>query len=428
MSQLLFLKITKMLKPSIGLPLGLLLVTGIFVAIPLSATSQTGKQIYVDAAKGNNANSGSQQSPLKTIGAATGKLSPGTTVYVNNGTYNESIGIGASGNSAAWITFQAAPGQKPVINAKGSGFRITGNYIKINGFDISASENGIEANNSHHLQITNNVVHDSGCSGIGGVRTDYLLIENNVTYRNSFTSPWQCSGIGIYQAVDFDNNGGFHNIIRGNISYANENKVKPRGGGPITDGNGIILDDFRNTQKIVPGGKVPYRASTLVENNIVFGNGGRGIHIFESDNITVRNNTSYKNLRTPGMGRGNAEINAARSKNSFISNNIAYAADPSFLAFNDVYTSGDRWENNLAFGGTVSVGKNNSNAVFSSTNIVGKDPRLTAPNNGPNAANFTLLNGSPAIDTGSTQNGSPTDISGKKRPLGARSDMGAHER
>jgi parallel beta-helix repeat protein len=417
-----------MLKSSIGLSIGLLLTTSILIIVPLPASSQSGKQIYVDAAKGNNANSGSQQSPLKTIGAATGRLSPGTTVYVNGGTYNESVGIGASGNASAWITFQATPGQNPVINAKGSGFRITGNYIKIIGFNITATENGVEGNNSHHLQIMNNVVHDCGCTGIGGVRTDYMNIENNITYRNSFTSPWQCSGISIYQAVDSDNNSGFHNTLRGNISYANENKVKPNGGGDITDGNGIILDDFRNTQKIISGSKVPYRAATLVENNIVFGNGGRGVHVFESDNITVRNNTSYKNLKTPGLGRGNGEINVARSKNSFIYNNIAYAADPSFIAFNDVYTSGDRWDHNLAFGGIVSVGKNNSNAVFGTSNIVGKDPRFTSPDSGANASNFTLANGSPAIDAGSTPQGAPTDISNKKRPLGAQSDIGAHER
>lgn len=424
MFQLLFFTMIKMLKSSISLPIGLLLTTIILAIVPLSVSSQTGQQIYVDATRGNNANTGSQQSPLKTIGAATGKVDPGTTVYVNNGTYNESIGIGRSGNPSAWITFQAAPGQKPVIKAQGSGFRVTGNYVRIIGFDITATENGIEGNNSHHLQATNNVVHDCGCTGIGGVRTDYIYIENNIIYRNSFTSPYQCSGIGIYQAVDSDNNSGFHNIIRGNISYANENKVRPSGGGNITDGNGIIIDDFRNTQRIIPGSKVPYRASTLVENNIVFGNGGRGIHVFESDNTTVRNNTSYKNLKTPGLGRGNGEINAARSKNSFFYNNIAYAADPSFIAFNDVFTSGDQWENNLAFGGVVSVGKNNSNAVFAANNIVGKDPRLTSPNSG----NFTLANGSPAIDSGSTPKGAPTDIANKKRPLGAQSDIGAYER
>lgn len=417
-----------MLKFSIILPIGLLFTTSIFVVIPLSASSQASKQIYVDAVKGNNANSGSQQSPLKTIGAATGKLSPGTTVYVNNGTYNESVGINTSGNASTWITFQATPGQKPVINAKGSGFRVTGNYIKITGFNITATENGIEGNNNHHMQIMNNIVHDCGCTGIGGVRTDYMYIENNVTYRNSFTSPYQCSGISIYQAVDSDNNSDFHNIIRGNISYANENKVKPSGGGNITDGNGIIIDDFRNTQKIVPGSKVPYRASTLVENNIVFGNGGRGIHVFESDNTTVRNNTSYKNLKTPGLGRGNGEINVARSKNSFFYNNIAYASDPSFIAFNDVYTSGNRWDNNLAFGGLVSVGKNNSNAVFSTTNIVGKDPQFTSPDNGANASNFTVATRSPAIDSGSTAKGALTDIVNKKRPIGTQSDIGVHER
>ena len=46
------------------------------------------------------------------------------------------------------------------------------------------------------------------------------------------------------------------------------------------------------------GGRGPvsnYTFPTLVENNLVYSNGGKGIQIQLSDNVTIRNNTAYHN-------------------------------------------------------------------------------------------------------------------------------------
>src|SRR5262249_59863401 len=83
---------------------------------------------------------------------------------------------------------------------------------------------------------------------------------------------------------------GFHNVIAQNIAHDNSN---PPGG---TDGNGIIFDDGRHTQS----DKLPYTPATLIENNLVYFNGGGGIHVFRSTNVTVRNNTAYWNRQLPG--------------------------------------------------------------------------------------------------------------------------------
>jgi parallel beta-helix repeat protein len=40
-----------------------------------------------------------------------------------------------------------------------------------------------------------------------------------------------------------------------------------------------------------------YPHATLVEGNLVFNNGGRGIHVLKSDNVTVRYNTCWHNNR-----------------------------------------------------------------------------------------------------------------------------------
>ena len=55
------------------------------------------------------------------------------------------------------------------------------------------------------------------------------------------------------------------------------------------------MDDFHNSQNGSAAGNYPF--TTLVENNLVYGNGGKGIQVFLSDNVTIRNNTAYFNNR-----------------------------------------------------------------------------------------------------------------------------------
>ena len=44
----------------------------------------------------------------------------------------------------------------------------------------------------------------------------------------------------------------------------------------VTDGNGIIIDDGRNSQAFVGTPGVSYKGATLVSNNLAFNNGGAG--------------------------------------------------------------------------------------------------------------------------------------------------------
>jgi hypothetical protein len=82
-----------------------------------------GKKYWVDGnnPKANDGNTGTKESPWKTIGRAVdhpGGLLPGDTVTVNGGVYRESLFIKANGEPDAPITFQAAIGEEVVI--KGS--------------------------------------------------------------------------------------------------------------------------------------------------------------------------------------------------------------------------------------------------------------------------------------------------------------------
>ncbi|MDF5721868.1 MAG: right-handed parallel beta-helix repeat-containing protein [Rhizonema sp. PD37] len=339
-----------------------------------AATKSSGTSYYVDSSKGNDSNPGTTQTlAFKTIQEANQKVTAGDIVYVKNGTYDENITIIESGNSQNWIVFQAFPGDKPFVRGTQDGtFKIEGNYIKIIGFRITSTQTGSGIHvgkGNHHTQVLNNEIYDSGCGGISGQETDYLYIEGNVSYRNAFRSPYQCSGISIYQAKAYDNKFGFHNIIRGNISYSNENQV-PREDGKFTDGNGIIIDDFRHTQ----GDKrsLKYTNWTLVENNFVFDNGGRGIEVYQSDNVIVRNNTAFKNLKSRNLeGTLNGEFTTFFSSNIQFYKNIAYASEEDRKTFVDDYSNNNKWEDNISNNGSGFVKGEHSNAIFSSYKSMG---------------------------------------------------------
>ena len=187
------------------------------------------KTYYVDASIGNDTNLGTSEAlALKTIQSASQRAVAGDVVYVKSGIYKEDVKITASGDPNNWIVFQAYPGDKPVVEGEFQGIHITGNYVKVIGFDVTAKlYDGIfidgKVDGNHHVQILNNTVHDAGGNGIGAVKTDYLTIENNTVYRNAFTSSYQSSGISIYEAKASDNLSGFHNIIRGNVFITNAN-------------------------------------------------------------------------------------------------------------------------------------------------------------------------------------------------------------
>ena len=80
---------------------------------------------YVSSEIGSNNNAGtSQNAPLASLQAAANLVKAGDTVQVMNGTYTapfyaDALDITTSGTANAPITFEAAPGQTPVIDSSG---------------------------------------------------------------------------------------------------------------------------------------------------------------------------------------------------------------------------------------------------------------------------------------------------------------------
>jgi parallel beta-helix repeat protein len=409
---------------------------------------------FVDGASGSDNNEGSEARPWKTIQHANDKLQPGQTVLVRAGEYRRTdysviAEITKSGRPGAYITYKAYPGERAklrsTVGVNYNGFEVLANYIIIDGFEIEghnkeltlarakaeqvAKQNGgpitpvtvssgITFGNleegrqvtAHHGIARNNLVYDHPQAGINALGADYIIFENNRVQNNSRFSYFGGSGINFFQLRNLDNEANeYRNIIRNNISTGNSNEIpclcfnfqQP------TDGNGIIVDDFTATG---------YNGKTLIANNIVHNNGGRGIHVFQSGNVDIFNNTAYRNSTIELTGQG--EITAQDASNVQVLNNIMFASDGRPANRAEQVTN-VIFDYNIVFGGT------SFNPSGGSRNITGTDP-LFAAISGPNA--FALLRGSPAVDAAIGGMAAQLfDVYFAQRPRGPRADIGAVE-
>jgi parallel beta-helix repeat protein len=313
-----------------------------------------GGRTYYVSGEGNDSNNGlSKTTAFRTLQKAADLTQPGDTVLVMNGTYtktledkqsedNSVLRITRSGTDKRYITYKAMSGHTPKIfvDFNYAGIRINASYIVIDGFTVEGNlpnlsfeeanaaargtdeaaalqnykfnSNGIgsfpDAENPatvHHLIIRNNTVFNHPAGGIFSNSSDYVRIENNTVYNNAYYSAYANSGISFYKSKAVDSRRDIKMFIRNNTIFKNENKVPfwfSNAANPaqrvITDGNGIIIDDSRNTQGT---DNVVYTGKFLVANNVVFDNGGRGINVFSSNGVVARNNTTFQNGRTPGF-------------------------------------------------------------------------------------------------------------------------------
>ncbi len=336
------------------------------------------KTYYVSSIIGNDENNGgSKKSPFATLQKAADVAGAGDTILVMPGAYSNAdpnqnvLTISKSGRAGAPITFKAFDARnKPIINVRNyQGIQVLGSYVNIDGFVVAGnrkefenltveqvdaiqkadgrysspttSGNGIAIGNFYnniypdHVKISNSIIRDNTGGGIAVIRSDYVTIENNQVYNNSYYSPYATSGISFYQSRNSDSNTGVKMIVRGNTVYGNKNLIKnfnnfseddlnhpdPSKRPQITDGNGIIIDDNARTQVVqsVDGDRQPqelptYQGKTLIENNRVFENGGQGILAFNSDNVIVQKNTVFNNHLSPEVAGG--EITATITGNA----------------------------------------------------------------------------------------------------------------
>lgn len=407
-------------------------------------------EYYVDPSGNNEENDGlSPGSPFLTIQWAADISQAGDTVWVADGSYNEEVVIENSGNSNSWISFRSVDryGAK-ISNNWYNGFTVNASYIMIDGFDLSTPAvygSGVGTGQGyHHIKVTNCYAHDCGQSGIAAWDNDYITIENNICTRNAWLMPWAGSGISVYGAYKFDEESGPHIIVRNNISFNNDNGPETT----MTDGNGIIIDDLFCTQDghdFSVCVRNAYNAETLVEGNLCFDNGGKGIQVYLAENITVRNNTCYLNTKRDDEGTWRGEISFSQVQDVRVINNIAVCNtnmgfdistynNGLFIAqYGDHNTKDIIWKNNLTY--DIADPDNDAydiqvslSEVERSDNLFGVNPKLIHDTIDSLSADFRLAEGSPAIDAGTLEYGySEKDLDGNPRLMRNGIDIGCYE-
>lgn len=422
-----------------------LVVFAILSIVKVNATNY-----YVSANIGSNSYAGTLGNPFATLQYASSKTNAGDTVFVMNGTYNSNNGpvlnISRSGNSSQYITYKAYTGHFPKITATGNVWNlieINANYIVFEGIEMQGNNANItytnakkayddyikpigdptrvspqsfyntncltiaNSGNFHHVIVRNCKVHDFSAGGIGVSSADYITIENNIVYNNSWYTMYATSGISVLTPNSYDTFTGYKIFIRNNICYNNKTLVPWEQIRALSDGNGIIID-----VNIPTSTYAGYNGKTWVENNVCYNNGGGGVHAFKASNVNIINNTAYNN----GTEVGYPEIDGQQGSNVSITNNIMYARTGGNCNSNDNTAT---YNYNLYYNGP---------AFLQGANDIVANPKfVNLALDG--TANFNLTNVSPAINTGSniTDQFSTTDILGASRPIGAKPDRGAYE-
>jgi len=415
--------------------------------LPEMLPSVEGKVFYVDDAKGHDGNAGTINKPWKTLQHAADILEPGQTVEVREGIYTSSnytvLAITRSGDAAHWIKFKAYPGERPKIvvgMSNWQGIEVkSASYIVLDGFEVIghqdsvtldkalaemrhptpyASSSGIAIESrdlsapvATHIIIRNMLVHDHPLGGISVMGADYVTVEDNKVYHNGLYSSYGGSGISLFVPRNSDQNTrDYKLIVQRNVVWGNANLV-PCGCWDYkapTDGNGIILDTFDQNH---------YNGRSLVINNVVYGNGGRGIHALHANDVDIAFNTTVGNSLIAGTGEG--EITVISSDLVNVWNNIMVARTDRPL---NTTRDAKRFEfsRNLVFGGnSFTPGPDGHD------NMVGVNPHF-APGDG--TGRFILAPDSPAVDAAGPEISAPeTDVFNTPRPIGARADIGAVE-
>ena len=310
--------------------------------------------IYVSPA-GDDANSGSPESPIATVQEATSRAVAGDTIYLRGGDYyNEGFGtdfegrrnnlarITSAGTQSAPITLRQWGNEFPRLISDVNGLSVAdARYWVISGLELMGTQQelsrdislahwwatgdgdnriqgrGIALNGSFHISVHNCVIHDFPGAGISNNNGANLSIANNVIYNNVWWSTAGSHGFANSKPATEDNDDltSFKISMSGNLLFANQSlmisHVFSKGVVKleIDEGNGLHMQNNDGQ----------FFGRYLVENNLAVLNGKAGLGLNTVDDGVIRNNSFWHNARSVA---GSAELSIQSSSSDEIVRNL----------------------------------------------------------------------------------------------------------
>lgn len=372
---------------------------------------------YYVSTTGDDANPGTDPAlPWRTIQKAFNAATPGSTVNVMAGRYNERPVLNVSGNATdGFITFQASG--KAVISAK----KIPGadvisinnrNYVKIVGFEI---RDNLKVNNGSGIRLTeansfieirnNRITNMKGRSAMGitvygtdptrGISN--LVIDGNEVFK---IQPARSEAIVL--------NGNVHQFVVSNNYVHHVNNIgidfiggERRSPDPATDfaRNGVVVGN-RVTQAVNKNGGrdsagiyVDGAENVTVERNVVWRNDvGIVVNALSASRvargIVVRDNVVVNNNRA-GISIGGSDLLTGQVQDSRVTNNTLYRNDAKRTASGELRI---QYASNNVVSGNIVSGRGSSVLVnvepTAGVNVL--DHNLYFSPGGQGGARFTL--------------------------------------
>ena len=464
------------------------LVAFVSSSIALSGAS-AGPQFYV-ATTGSDANSGTSSSASwRTIQKAMNSATPGSTVNIMAGTYNERLTLGVSGTVGNYITFQPNGFSIPAGGCGGyTGTPCGGDQVILDYAYLGTVTDGIPfllVSSKSYVRIQgltfqNYTTHETSFVFNQGVRIDgasnYVEVNYNKFLNNKDVGPHDgTSAFGHFRVWGPASNIRVYGNEIGNIvSNYSEAMTADSGSTGFTaeynwihDTDAIAIDVHNGANNYtISGNKLEYisvkRDGTIWYSNpaVAIYNDGGNTGVMERNSVsyagvafqalsepgmpathdvTIRNNVGKNCVAGLVLGTWYSSTDGSSVYNINAFNNTFYGNYVGVVILPMVSTT-VAWENNIFANSMITYfnalnwnpGIVDYNLYFGGGAGPGANSLTSDPlfNNAP-AGDFTLLLVSPAINAGdpgtSTNVAGTVDFAGNPRILGGRIDIGAYE-
>ena len=387
---------------------GLLVALSVCAALgnwlPASTALAGNSFLYVDQANSNcsDSGSGSQEQPFCAIQPAATTAVAGQTVLISSGTYQESVTVANSGQSASPILFQAAPGASVSVVGGTHGFTISSkSWVVIQNISVSqTSSDGIYVANSSNIRLSNDHVSYAGRPVQGFVARGIRLTGDTNPVVSGCVLDHN-SEAGVYLV-----NGTTGAQIVGNQTFANARQYTRAAPGidVRTIGN-LIANNVSHDNEDSGLQFYPGAADNLVIDNVAYHNGDHGIDDYQATGQKIIGNSVYRNV-TAGINLEGSSTGGLLANNISVDNGINSPRTSSNIRVDSTSTTGTSIDYDLVFLHQPSTmfiwGSSFYSSLAALTAATGQeahgiqaDPGWAAPNSG----DLHLLAGSPGIDS-----------------------------